>query len=723
MSDGNRALPASLTRNPELDRWVRVLDGGRIRIVSGKVELGQGILTALIAIAADELDVAPSRIELAATITGQAPNEMLTAGSRSIEDSGAALRQACAQARLVMLEKAAQRLGVAVASLSVDDGLIQGPGVNEALSYWDLQAEQPFELTIETPVPEKPVSQYRWVGKGLGRVDLPAKVRGAAAFVHDLAPEGVLHARVVRPPTYHHRLVQLDERQLRVDPRMKALVRDGSFLAVIAEDEAAVVALAAKAARAATWRAEQPLADGDVRRWLAEAEPLSFPLQAGQPQKQPVPDWQIPQGTLEVRAEYFRPYTMHASLAPSAAMALWRDDQLQVWSHSQGVEVLRGVLAKLLGLRNRQVQVTHVQGAGAYGHNGADDAAVDAALCARACPGHPVLLKWTRSQEHQWEPYGPAALFDMRGALDADGRIQAWSHEVRSFTHSGRPMAVRDGLDAIAAWHLAEPFAPSVPAPGMGRESGIHRNAWPLYALPSPRVIKHFVKDSPLRTSSLRGLGAQANVFAIESFMDELAEAAGIDPVVFRLRHLEDVRAREVLNKVVTLAGGGLGRAAAREQDGVQIGRGLALAQYKNQQTYAAVIVEVAVNSATAAIQARRMWIAADAGLVVDPDGLINQLEGGAVQSLSWALKEAVRFNPAGIESVDWESYPILRFSEVPGVETVLIDRPDQPSLGAGEATQGPASGAVANAVYAATGLRVRELPITPERLRQAAMT
>jgi nicotinate dehydrogenase subunit B len=712
-------VAGSLQRNRSLDRWLRVDSAGTVTIRTGKVELGQGILTALVIIAADELDVHPKRIRIESAVTGISPNEMITAGSRSIEESGAALRQACAHARRIMLEAAAERLGTRPDQLAVKDGTIGFGGGNQTITYWELQGGRPFAYEVTEAVPEKPAGEYLWTGRGIGRVDLPAKVRGEPTFVHDMALDGMCHARVVRPPGYHYRLEMLDRAHIETDPALVALLVDGSFVAVVANTEAAAVMLMARAERAARWQQQRQLPTTDLRQYLVEHETAAFPLERGMPQQAPVPEPSRPAGTRNVVAEYFRPYTMHASIGPSAAAALWQEDRLTVWCHSQGIEILRGCLARAVGLEAARVTVIHVQGAGAYGHNGADDAALDAALCARAVPGRPVLLKWTRTQEHQWEPYGPAARFRMEAALDDAGRIQAWSHDVWSFSHMGRPSPMREGLDLIAAWHLAKPHARSVPAPALGLEVGIHRNAWPIYDLPRPRVVKRFVRDSPLRTSSLRGLGAHANVFAIESFMDELAVASGQDPAAFRLRHLTDSRATAVVEKVVEMAGGLVVSASGDGE--IARGRGLGFARYKNMQTYAAVIAEVEVNLTRAGILVRRLWIAADAGRVIDPDGLVNQLEGGAVQSLSWTLKEAVRFDADAVTSTDWETYPILRFSEVPEVTTVLIDRPEHRPLGAGEATQGPAAGALANAVFAATRLRVRDLPLTPQRLRDAA--
>ncbi len=710
-------LPPSLKRNASLDQWVGIDPRDTITVRTGKVEIGQGILTALTLIAAEELDVDPARVRIETAVTGRSPNELITAGSMSVEDSGSALRQACAHARRIMLEQAATDLGVEAAALEVIDGEIGVPGANRTVSYWDVQGGRTFGLQVQEWVAEKSPEDYRVVGKHLGRIDLPAKVRGEGVFVHDLALPGMLHARVVRPPGYHHRLASLDRTRLDGDASLVELVVDGSFVAVIAEAEHAAVRLMGLAARGASWQQTEHLeVPADLSDHLLKREAGAFPIVDGVPREAPLPVLQIPDDSIKVRASYSRPYVMHASLAPSAAAALWDADRLTIWSHSQGIELLGPTVAKVLGIDPQQVTVVHTQGAGAYGHNGADDVALDAALCARAVPGRPVLMKWTRQQEHQWEPYGPAMRIDLEAHIDHSGGVQTWSHDVWSFTHIGRPMPFHEGSELVAAWHLAKPFPRVPPAPRLGPEVGIHRNAWPLYRFPQTRVVKRFVADSPLRTSSLRGLGAHANVFAIESFMNELALAAGADPIDYRLRHVDDARARDVIERVAAMAKGSVNAPSALAR-----GRGLGFARYKNQQCYAAVIVEADVNLETAEIRVNHVWIAADAGRVVDPDGIVNQLEGGAVQSLSWTLKEAVRFDRDGVTSVDWDSYPILRFSEVPAVTTELIDRPQMRSLGAGEATQGPTAAAVANAVAAATGIRVRKLPMTPEQLRASA--
>ena len=696
-----KPLPFSLAATPKLERWIRLTDHRQVVAFTGKVEIGQGLMTALRTMVAEELDVLPDRVRVVSAHTGVTPDEGTTAGSMSIETSGAALRQAAAWARRLLLERASERLGVPVAELTVDDGRIAAPGINEQVDYWQLAGE-PFDLEIRERTAEKSPDEYRVVGReGQRRSDVLAKATGAA-FVHDATTD--LHARVVRPPSIHHRLATLDAE---IAPPGE-LVLDGSFVAVTHPQEFDAVRLAERVAGRARWtRLPSPAPDFEIdaaRRNSAQA----LPLRDGRPT-----------ATLPKRIEtshqacYSRPFLMHGSLGPSAATAMWRDDRLTIDSASQGIESLRRVIARVVRLDVDRIEIRHVPGAGCYGHNGADDATLDAALVARALPGRRILLKWTREDEHGFEPLGPPMHIRLGARLGDDGRVAAWSHDVYGFTHVARPSPGAPGVDLLAARFLDPPFEPSVRGPALGAEVGIHRNALPIYRFDEQQVTKHHIPDPPVRTSALRGLGAQGNVFAIESFMDELAHAAGVDPGVFRRRHLHhDPRAVAVLDAVLALCGG------------LDRSRGIGLARYKNRQCCAAVVAEVSVDEATAEIRVPRLWIAADAGRVIDPDGLRNQLEGGAVQALSWCLKEAVAFDANGaVTSRDWVSYPILRFNEAPLVETVLLDHPELDPLGAGEATVGPASGALANAVFAATGLRVRDLPMTPERLREVAAT
>lgn len=704
----------SLARNPALDTWIRVEPDGSVTLFTGKAELGQGICTAIARIGAEELDLPLDRVRVHTADTDAGPDEFYTVGSNSIEESGSAVRQAAAEARQVLLELASSRLGAPIGALEVEAGTIRVRGSDREVTYGELMGGRRFDRPVTGEAVLKPPESYRLVGRPGPRIDLPAKIRGGG-FLHDLELPGLLHARVVRPPGYTARLLAVSEREAACLPGVVSIVRDGSFLAVVAEREEQAVR-AAEALRAdARWEEAQTLCGHDrVAGWLADAPSVDLPVVDGTPREEPVPPQEDPpNASATLEATYFRPYQMHASIGPSVAIAQLRDGRLTVWSHSQGVSVLRLAIARGLGLEPTAVRVLHVAGAGCYGHNGADDVAFDAALLAPHTSGRPVRVQWERADEHAWEPYGPAMRVTLRASLGGGGDLLAWSHDVWSPTHMGRPLPYRDRSEFVAGWHRAAALPRPEPRPRQEPEAGIHRNAEPAYAVGRRRIVKHLVRAPGLRTSSMRGLGAYANVFAIESFMDELAVEAGSDPLDFRLRHLADPRARAVLEAAAD-------RAGWRRPGGDGNGQGLGFARYKNAKAYAAVVVEVRVDPDSGAVGLVRAVIAADAGQIVDPDGLTNQLEGGLLQAASWTLREEVRFDRTRVTSRDWEGYPILTFPEVPEIETVLIDRPRDPSLGAGEAAQGPGAGAIANAVFHATGARIRDLPLRPDRVRAA---
>jgi CO/xanthine dehydrogenase Mo-binding subunit len=364
----------------------------------------------------------------------------------------------------------------------------------------------------------------------------------------------------------------------------------------------------------------------------------------------------------------------------------------------------------VLGIDEEEIHVLHMDGPGCYGHNGADDAALDAALLAVSFPGRPVSLKWMRQDENVWEPYGPATVIKIQASLDNNGEVVSWNHDVVGYSHSSRSHGRGTTSSLLASWYLDPPLSPPKLHPMRGPQSGIHRNAEPLYTFPNKRIVKHFLPDNPLRVSALRGLGAYANIFAIESFIDELANTADVDPVQFRLRYLTDLRAKEVIETVIDAAG----------SKPAGMGRGIAFGQYKNRQSYVAVVVDLEVNENTGRIRLHHGYIAADAGQIVNPSGLSNQLEGAFMQSASWTTKEQVTYDQFGITSIDWAGYPILRFNEAPILKTVLLNRPGFPFLGVGEGATGPISAAIANAVFDAAGIRLREIPFTPERVRRA---
>ena len=485
-------------------------------------------------------------------------------------------------------------------------------------------------------------------------------------------------------------------------PGVVAVMRDGSFLGVIAAREEQAIRASRRLQRLAQWEKGAPLpADRTPAQYLL-AQPARSEVIS---EKKDAPA--VGRGVKTLSATYTRPYIAHASMAPSCAIARFEAGRYEIFTHSQGIHPLSRDLAKVLNVAHEAITITHAQGAGCYGHNGADDVALDAALLARAVPGRYVQVQWMREDEFAWEPYGPAMVVKAQAALDANGTIVDWQHDVWSYPHSTRPEGV-NGVNLLAAWYLAEPHAPGVPGNPPLPPGGSHRNAIPLYDFPNQRVANHLVVQSPLRASALRALGGHANVFAIESFMDELAETAGIDPVEFRLKHLKDPRARAVVETVAQKAG--WKNTAVPEGRG----RGIGFARYKNLGCYVAVVVEIDLADAPRLTHA---WAAVDVGLVVNPDGVINQIEGGIIQAASMTLKEQVSFDRDGVTSRTWNEYPVLKFSEAPQIDVTLVNRPELPPIGSGEGATGPTAAAIANAVAAASGARVRDMPITRERV------
>jgi nicotinate dehydrogenase subunit B len=653
-------------------------------IASGKVELGQGINTALAQIAAEELDVALERIRVRPPSTAYSPNEGYTSGSMSIQEGGKGLREACVEVRGMLLAHAAELLGAPVAELTVEDGTIKAKN-GSSVTYWECAAEASEVPPAGTGV--KPSGPTRVVGKSAPRIDLPAKIAGKPAYVQDMTLPGMLFGRVVRPSRPFSSLKSLNTEGV----KDVSVVRDGSFVGVLSEREELAIAVAAKLRAKAVWE-EKPVPE-DFHAWLRNnvTERSIIKELRG-----------AARGSTTLKASYTKPFIAHASIGPSCAIARLKDGKLDVWTHSQGIWGLRNELSVVLGIAVENVVVTHAEGAGCYGHNGADDAALDAALLARAANGRPVKLQWTREDEFAWEPYGAAMAIDLEAELDADGNIVSWKHELWSNGHTNRPgRSPKPAL--IAAAHLEKPFERTPAVDPALPPGGSERNAVPLYEFPDLLVVKNYVRETPRRSSSLRSLGAYANVFAIESFMDELALAANRDPVEFRLRHLKDPRACAVVERLVPEFSNWK-KTEAR-------GHGIAFARYKNLGAYCAVLAEV---EAGEVLRVTRLVVAADVGLPINPDGVANQLEGGAIQAASWTLKEEGR-----VGAVSWEDYPILKFSEVPPVDVHVL-KSEFPSLGAGEASQGPTAAAIANALFDALGVRVRDLPLTPERIVKA---
>lgn len=704
-------LPGSLKQNQRLDSWVHIRPDGKVLVLPGKVEFGQGIATALQQIVADELDVDLARVELVPTTTGLSPNEGFTSGSQSIEYGGTALRFACAEIRAILLDRAAASLGAPVNTLQVHDGSIEGKD-GATTSYWALSDTALLQAPATAKFAPKPASEHRVIGLSLPRIDIPAKVSGEPAYLQDMHPAGMLHARVVRPPAPRARLLSCDMAGAGKMPGVVTIVRDGSFLAVVAEREEQAINALHALRKSARWETAKDL-PADVDAWLAQMK-TAHSVDTNLGEKHGPAN----AATVRVAAEFSKPFTAHAALAPSCALAIQEEDALTVWTHNQGVYPLRKDIAKALGIAAEKIRCIHVEGSGMYGHSGADDVALDAALVARAVPGKPVKVQWMRDDEFQWEPYGSAMIMKLDAGIDGDGNIVEWQHELWSHTHSTRP-GEETGCNLLASWYMEHSLPPSpahnIPQPAGGTD----RNAIPLYVFPNQKVVNHLVVDMPVRVSALRTLGAYANVYAIESMMDEVAREAKTDPVQFRLRHLEDVRAKEVIELAAKMSDWQAGKLSSRS-GGKMLGRGVGFAKYKNLSIYVAVVADVQVDPNSGAVRVTELFAAADSGLIINPDGLRNQIEGGLVQSTSWTLYESVAFDRERIGVQSWAEYPILRFADVPRIQLELISRPGEKPLGAGEGSLGPGCAAIANAVANAMGKRVYKLPLTPERIKTA---
>ena len=690
----------------QLDDWLAIEPDGVVTAFSGKVELGTGTLTALSQIVAEELDVSMERVHMVMGDTNRTPNEGYTAGSMTVQSSGSALRLAAAEARQFLLDLASIKLEAPGSELEIRDGIISVRGhPDRNISYAALMGGKLFNRNVPEDRSVKNPDSYNLVGKSLSRVDLPLKITGRSAFIQDVRLPGMLHARIVRPPSVNAKFISMDESSVKDIPSVVHVFQQGNFIAVIAELEEDAI-LAAKRLNV-KWEDAPSLprmADlyDHLRALPALEQPLTDPVDL---------ESAFNRATQQIHAEYFQPYQAHASIGPSCAVADFQENEVTVWASTPGPYPLRGALAQLLGIQEDKVRIVHVEGAGSYGQNGSDDVAADAVVLSRSV-GKPVRVQWSREEEFIWEPKAPAMVMEVRAGLDSSGNIAAWDYHAWSPTHVARPR--------MAEQLLAFQLMNSRKAPAPRFSFGAERNARTNYNFPNQRVVIHWLEESPLRGSSFRSLGGAENTFANESFMDELAFASHQDPAQFRLRYLTDPRCRAVLEAVLEKANWDSRPSPRTKQAGVVEGRGLAFARYENDQAIVACVVFLTVDTVDGTIRVQRVVVAHDCGLIINPDGVKNQIEGNVIQSLSRALKEEVKFDEYRVTSIDWETYPILKFSEVPEIDIVLLNRPDQPALGAGEASQVTTAAAVANAIFDATGVRLRQIPFTPERVKAA---
>ncbi|HEV3333409.1 MAG TPA: molybdopterin cofactor-binding domain-containing protein [Bryobacteraceae bacterium] len=687
----------------DVDSFLAVHEDGSVTVYTGKVDVGTGLRIAVRQMASEELGVPVGRIALVEGDTGLTPDQGGTGGSTGLTRGGTEVRQAAATARQALLKLGSAKLGRPEAELTIADAEVRPMAGGSGVGIGALIGGRQFDLKVDPKAPLRDPSRYAVVGKPLLRPDLPNKCTARHTYLQDFTLPGMLHGRVIRPPAIGAKLLSVDETSIRDIPDTR-VVRQENFLGVVAKDEWAAV----RAARElkATWSDWQGLpGNGGLERYLREGEVDRDQTLVNQGDSAAA----MASAARQLSATYFWPCQSHASLGPSCAVADLRADGLTVWTASQSTHGMRGGLSKILGVPEAKVRVVYMDGAGSYGGNGNDDAAADAALLSKAV-GQPVRVQWMRQDEHGWDPKGPQQLLDVRAGLDAEGRIAAWETQMwlPTTVPGSRPYL---GIDAAG-----------IPQP-QGQGAGqLSQNGDPPYHAPHMKVVVHWLKQTPLRPSNLRAPGKVANVFAVESFTDELASAAAVDALEFRERGMTDPRALEVLRRAARMIGWQARPSPNPNaaQAGLLTGRGLAYVRYKQAENYVAIAMEVAVERATGKINVRRVTCAHDCGLVVNPNALRNQIEGCIVQTLSRTLHEEVKFDASRVTSVDWASYPILRFPEVPAIEVELIDHPELPLLGAGEAATAPVAAALGNAIFDATGARLRTVPFTVERVQTA---
>ena len=695
------AQPAPDPRFAQVDAWLKIAPNGMVTFHTGKVELGTGVRTALAQLIAEELDVSMANIQLVMGDTDLCPDQIGTFGQLTILLAGPQVRQAAAEARLALVERAAQRWGVPADQIQTDQGVAKAPN-GASISYGELAQGPGLNRAISGKATLKTPAQFKQIGKSVPRVEIPAKVCGTHEYVQHVRVPGMLHGRIIRPDLPGATPLEIDDSALKKMAGAPKVVRKGNFLAVVADSED----MAVKAAQSVkvVWSAAEtlPTPEEVPQRLRSTPSTLRELQRTGQGADA------LAQAVKTHEAEYFVPFQMHASIGPSCAVADVRADRATVWSATQTSFLTRGSLATMLGMKSSMVRLIWVEGSGCYGQNGADDVSGDAALLSQLV-GKPVRVQWMRRQEHQWEPKGAAMAMSVKGGLDASGQVIGWDYAVWSPNHALRPFYDMAG-NVLAGEALG--------MPARFLQAGADRNAKPTYAFANSRVVLNLLDRSPLRSSSLRGLGSPQNTFANESFIDELAVLAGADAIDFRVRHLKDERAIAVLRAVEKLASWDK-RPSGNRSKGK--GRGVAFVQYDNNSTYVAVSMQVQVDDKTGKVKVENVCVAHDCGMIVNPDGVRSQIEGNVIQTLSRALLEEVKTTRREITSVDWASYPIMRFSDLPSeINIELIDRPMVRAVGAGEASSAPIFAALANAIYDATGVRLRSVPFTPERLLAA---
>jgi CO/xanthine dehydrogenase Mo-binding subunit len=697
--------PLALT---SVDTFLAIDSANMVTVYSGKVDLGTGVQTALAQIVAEELDVPFRNVNIVQGDTALTPDQGPTFGSLSIQIGGVQIRNAAAMARNALLELAAARLGAKADELAIADGVVSGGG--KQVSYGELIAGKAFSLTLDPQKPPttKDAKTFKIVGKSIARVDIPDKVTGKFTYMQDFRVPGMLHGRVVRPSAVGAELQSVDEKSIEGIPGNVRIVREGKFLGVVADNEWA--AIRASQQIKATWSAWEGLPD--QAKLFEEVRTSKVAKDEVTANVGNVPEAMGKESLKKINAAYEFAIHTHGSIGPSCAIAEFKDGKLTSWSASQATHNLRKQLAKMMGLPLENVRCLYVEGSGCYGRNGHEDAAADAALLAKAA-GQPVRVQWSRADEHGWDPKGPPTLIDLRAAIDSSGNVAAWDSEF--FIPQQTPNTF---LVPLVAATLSGMPADDTIAPG-----NIFQNSNIPYKFANIKAVCHRLETTPLRPSWIRTPGRMQNTFANECFIDELAAAANADPIDFRLKYLDpaDLRGIEVINRVAAMAKWDKRPSPSKNQTGdVVVGRGVSYCKYELVRTYIAAIAEVEVKRSTGEIRATRFYVAHDCGQIINPDGVKNQIEGNVIQTVSRTLKEELKFSRSAVTSLDWASYPILTFPEVPDIVIELIDHPTEKPWGAGEPSAAVVPAAISNAVFDATGVRLRSVPFTPEKVREA---
>ena len=683
-------LPGSLRRHPQLDAWLEVLADNRIRVFSGKIELGQGIGVVIQQVAAEELNADLDQVEVILADTGLTPNEGYTAGSGSVKNSAMAVRYAAAAARERLCQLAGEKLGLPGDHLHLHQGMVVAKDDTVFIPISEVLEGKKFEMNVELPVRTRPYKLYRFSGKSIPRADLKKIVKGSSYFIQDLKFPGMLHARVLRPPAYTSSLLEIDHETLRKKISKEIeLVNDGSFVALVGPDEYAVVQAIKDLAKVIQWSKSDSLSDFEKLKDGVAARATDH--------KEVVKSGTFKEaGVRKIQGSFFKPYIMHGAIGPACGIAHYDAGKLQVWTHSQGVFPFRSALSTMLSIDEKNIRVVGIPGAGCFGHNASDDAAADAAIIARELPAKHIRVQWSREQEHQWEALGSAMRMDIDAGVAEDGSIAYWRSQIYTDSHSTRPN--KDASTLIPARYIQKASQLS----SRGYLNGGFRNAEPYYRIANKDIQAYFF-EGPLRVSSLRSLGAYANIFAIESIIDEMSQLQKIHPLDFRINLLSDQRAIDVILKLRQMTN--------HVSPGSGEGLGFAFSRYKNSDAYCAIATLVLVSDG-GDVKISKMWAVLDAGEVMNPDGLASQTEGAMIQAASWTLVEEVKFDQQHIISKDWSSYPIFRYQEIPEVEVSIISRPEEPPLGGGEAATPATPAAITNAIFQATGIRIYDLPV-----------